>query len=54
MSLDIDSGCKMALKHLRDPFPAIYLSIHFLNSSDHFKKFEFWAKIVIFAILTDF
>ena len=24
MRLDIDSGCKTTLKHLRNPFPAIY------------------------------
>ena len=42
MSLGIDSRCKTTLKHLRDPFPAIY---HF---SGHFRPFfgnlNFWPK----------
>ena len=50
MGLDIDSGCKTALKHPRDSFPAIY---HFPG---HFRPFcenlNFLAKIVILAILT--
>ena len=42
MSLDIDSGCKTALKHLRNPFPVIY---HISGHSRPFSgKLNFWPK----------
>ena len=42
MSLDIDSGCKTALKHLRNSFPAIYhISGHF---RPFFRNLNFWPK----------
>ena len=42
MSLDIDSGCKTALKHLRNPFPAIYH--HSGRYRQLYQKSKFWPK----------
>ena len=49
MGLDIDFWCKTTLKHLRDPFPAIYH--HPGQYRPLYRNLNFWPKSIFWRIL---